>query len=233
MGRYRSEWKYCIHDTPQQTIKEHLAAVMDRDIHAKESGRYEIHSLYFDDFQNTCARENAAGDGIRYKYRIRYYDDEPEKLFLEKKSKYNSFCNKRSCSLAVEQFERIMRDDVGELYWDTQDKLLKEFCVAVLTKGFRPKVIVNYEREAFVEPINNVRITFDSGISASDSIESFLKRDYRKIPILPQKMNVMEVKFDEVFPAYLRRIVQLETVHQRSFSKYCLSRIAVQDWHGV
>ena len=64
MGKYRSEWKYCIDNVSLQPIKERLLAIMDRDSHANENGKYEIHSLYFDDFQNTCARENMAGDGI-------------------------------------------------------------------------------------------------------------------------------------------------------------------------
>ena len=70
MGKYRSEWKYCIDNVSLQPIRERLLAVMDRDSHANENGKYEIHSLYFDDFQNTCARENMAGDGIRYKYSV-------------------------------------------------------------------------------------------------------------------------------------------------------------------
>lgn len=233
MGKYRSEWKYCIDNVSLQPIKERLLAIMDRDSHANENGNYEIHSLYFDDFQNTCARENMAGDGIRYKYRIRYYGNNSHLLFLEKKSKNNSFCNKRSCKITKEQFERIIDDDVGDLFWETQDKLLQEFCLAVVSKGFKPKVIVNYEREAFVEPINNVRITFDSSISSSNSFDQFLDSDYRKVPILPENMNVMEVKFDDVLPAYIRKMLQVERVNQRSFSKYYLCRIALQDFLNI
>ena len=76
MGKYRSEWKYSISISHATQIRERLEAVLERDVHAKENGKYEIHSMYFDDFQNTCARENVAGDGIRYKYRIRYYTRE-------------------------------------------------------------------------------------------------------------------------------------------------------------
>lgn len=231
MGKYRSEWKYCIADTLLQSMRERLIAIMDHDSFATESGKYEIHSMYFDDFCNTCANENAAGDGIRYKYRIRYYNDNSQFLKLEKKSKNNSFCNKRSCTLTREQYERIMNDDVSDMFWDDTDLLLKEFYLAIMSRGFSPKVIVNYEREAFVESINNIRVTFDSSISASDSFEHFLERDYRKIPILPENMNVLEVKFDEVLPEYIRKMLQIEKVNQRSFSKYYLCRIAMQDFY--
>ena len=112
MGRYRSEWKYSISISHASKIRERLEAVLERDVHAKENGKYEIHSMYFDDFQNTCARENVAGDGIRYKYRIRYYDNDSENLFLEKKSKNNSYCYKQSYKLTLEQYNKILDDDV-------------------------------------------------------------------------------------------------------------------------
>lgn len=233
MGKYRSEWKYNIDNAALQPIRERLLAVMDHDIHANENGKYEIHSLYFDDFQDTCARENVAGEGIRFKYRIRYYNDNSENIVLEKKSKNNSFCNKRSCKLTREQYDRIISDDVSDLFWNTQDELLKEFCVAISSKGFRPKVIVDYEREAFVEPINNIRITFDSCISASDSFDHFLDEDYVKIPIMSGSRSVLEVKFDDVLPAYIRKVLQVESINQRSFSKYYLSRIAMQEYYRI
>lgn len=233
MSKYRSEWKYCLDDTSLELIRERLIAVMDRDSHAGESGKYEIHSLYFDDFRNSCAIENNAGDGIRFKYRIRYYNDNSGRLTLEKKSKNNSFCHKTSCKLTLEQYEKIVNDDVTDLVYDEDNPLLQEFCLAIITKGFRPKIIVNYEREAFVEPINNIRITFDRAISASDSFEDFLACDYRKIPILPERKSVLEVKFDDVLPAYIRKVLQVESVTQQSFSKYYLCRIAMQDLYKI
>lgn len=229
MRKYRSEWKYSISNSHATQIRERLEAVLERDVHAKENGKYEIHSMYFDDFQNTCARENVAGDGIRYKYRIRYYDHDSEKLFLEKKSKNNSYCYKQSYKLTLEQYNKILDDDVGDILWEG-NKLFQEFCLAILTKGFRPKVIVSYEREAFVEPISNVRITFDSNISASDEFDRFVTGDYSRVPIIDRHKNILEVKFDDVLSAHIRKLIQVEKVNQRSFSKYYMSRISIQNF---
>lgn len=90
-------------------------------------------------------------------------------------------------------------------------------------------MIVSYEREAFVEIISNVRITMDYNISASDEIERFLKGDYLKIPVLERKKHVLEVKFDDVLPSYMKAILQSNILEQQSFSKYYLGRIAVQE----
>ncbi len=231
MARFRSEWKYYIDDSLRQKIGERLGAVMDRDAHADANGRYEIHSLYFDDYNDTCLNENVAGDQIRYKYRIRYYNDNPEFIFLEKKSKLNSYCKKRSCRLTRDQFNQIMEQDVGELCLNAKDKLLQEFCVAILTEGFAPKVIVNYVREAFVEPISNVRITFDNAISASDSFEHFLESDYLCVSAIPEGKSILEVKFDDVLPSYIKNLVQANHINQRAFSKYYFCRKAVNDYY--
>ena len=233
MAKYRSEWKYYMDNASLLPIRERLLAIMDRDAHANEEGKYEINSLYFDDFNNTCAIKNESGEGIRFKYRIRYYNDDSSNIYLEKKIKNNSFCNKRSCSLTEEQYNSIMNEDVESYMYDDSNKLLQEFCIDIISRGFRPKVIVSYEREAFVELINNIRITFDSSISASDSFDDFLKGTFSRIPIISDSKSVLEVKFDDVLPAYIRKTLQVESVIQRSFSKYYYSRIAIQDFHKI
>ncbi len=210
-------------------MKERLVRVLEHDKYADEKGKYEIHSLYFDDYKDTCARENVAGEGKRFKYRIRYYGDNVSELWLEKKEKINSYCHKRKCALSRSEFEKIINGNAMEVFWNTENKLLKEFCLDIVTKRFLPRVIIDYEREAFVELITNVRITLDYNITASDEITNFLSRDYEKIPLLEKQMHVLEVKFDDILPSYLKRILQTNILIQRSFSKYYLGRVAVQE----
>lgn len=107
--------------------------------------------------------------------------------------------------------------------------MLKEFCIDIATKRLVPRVIINYEREAFVEIVSNVRITLDYNISASDELERFLTGDYLRIPVLENKKHVLEVKFDDVLPSYIKAVLQANVLGQQSFSKYYLGRIAVQD----
>jgi len=206
-----------------------VAAVLERDAHAGQNGMYEIHSLYFDDYKDTCARENVAGEGKRFKYRIRYYGNCSDKLWLEKKEKYNSYCHKRKCAITLQEYYSLVEGSAMDVFWKTDDKLLREFCIDISTHKFVPKVIVDYEREAFVEPITNIRITFDYNISASDEITSFLSGDYLKIPILNKKKHVLEVKFDGVFPSHIKAALQANILGQSSFSKYYLGRIAIQE----
>ncbi len=227
--KYRNEWKYCEEEADLLAIKFRLDSILSHDLHAGENGKYEVHSLYFDDYKNTCAKENVAGEGKRFKYRIRYYGDETDKLWLEKKEKLNSYCYKRQCALSEEEYKSIMEGDAMNVFWNTKEQLLREFCVDIVTKRFIPRVIIDYEREAYVENITNLRITLDYNISASDEIEGFLNGNYTRIPVLEKKKHVLEVKFDIALPSYVKAVLQNNTLGQRSFSKYYLGRAAIQE----
>lgn len=210
-------------------LKQRLSAILAHDSYAGENGRYEIHSLYFDDYKDDCARENVAGEGKRFKYRIRYYGNNSDQLWLEKKEKLNNYCHKRQCPVSVGDYQSIMEGKAMDVFWNTKEQLLKELCIDIVTKRFLPRVIINYEREAFVEIIANVRITLDYNISASDEIQRFLTGDYIKIPVLERKKHVLEVKFDDVLPSYIKAVLRGNILVQRSFSKYYLGRIAIQE----
>ena len=64
-----------------------LSGLLELDIHARNTRGYSIHSLYFDDSNNTCYFENEDGVDNRAKFRMRYYNDDTSKISLEKKSK--------------------------------------------------------------------------------------------------------------------------------------------------
>ncbi len=228
-SKYRNEWKYIEKEAELLSVRERLVGILDYDVHAGKDGKYGIQSLYFDDYKDTCARDNVSGEGKRFKYRIRYYGDYAGKLWLEKKEKKNSGCHKEKCAISLEEYQNIMEGKVMDVFWGTEDHLLKAFCIDIVTKGFRPKAIISYQREAFVEPVANIRVTLDYNISASDEIGRFLNGDYFKVPIMESKMHVLEVKFDEVFPSYIKAVLQADVRLQQSFSKYYLGRIALQE----
>ena len=100
----------------------------------------------------------------------------------------------------------------------------------MLIYDYRPKVIIDYERIAYVEEITNVRITFDMKISASYDLEHFIDGDYTKFYILPSGINVLEVKFDEILPSYIRNIVESYGFIQTSFSKYYYGRRIIDSY---
>ena len=67
MKKYRNEWKYCCTQRELDTLVGLLSAVLERDLNADAEGKSVVHSLYFDDYKDSCARENEAKIAQRYK----------------------------------------------------------------------------------------------------------------------------------------------------------------------
>lgn len=203
---------------------------MEKDSHTPDNGRYLIHSLYFDDYKDTSVYTTNSGLSKRFKWRIRYYGDDLDYIVLERKEKINSRCHKKSCKLTLTEYDKIISGNITDIVYDTNKELLKELARDMLIYDYRPKVIVDYERIAYVEEITNVRITFDMKISASYELEHFLDGDYTKFYIQDTGENVLEVKFDDILPSYIRNIVESYGFNQTSFSKYYYSRKIIDSY---
>ena len=203
---------------------------MELDPHTPPGGRYLIHSLYFDDYKDTGVYTTDSGLSKRYKWRIRYYGNDLSYIVLEKKEKLEGRCHKKSCRLTLDEYNSIVNGDITDILYDTDKKLIKELAVDMLTKDYKPKVIVDYERIAYVEPITNVRITLDMKISASYELENFLNGDYLNYYVLPSGYNVLEVKFDDILPSYIRNVVESFGFKQTSFSKYYYCRKIIDSY---
>ena len=143
---------------------------------------------------------------------------------LEKKEKIESRCYKKSCKITVDEYNQIISGDIIDLIFKTEKKLIKELAVDMIVHNYEPKIIIDYERIAFIEEITNVRVTFDMKISASYQLEYFLDREYQSFYVLPSGMNVLEVKFDYILPSYIRNILESYSFNQGSFSKYYYGR---------
>ena len=151
-------------------------------------------------------------------------------IVLEKKEKIEGRCHKKSCKITVEEYNNIISGDLTDLVFETGKKLVKELAIDMLIHNYTPKVIIDYERIAYVEEITNVRITFDMKISASYELENFLDGDYQSFYVLPSGMNVLEVKFDDILPSHIRNIVESYNFKQGSFSKYYYGRKIIDSY---
>jgi hypothetical protein len=228
--KYRNEWKYILSNQDLSLLKSRLEQVMELDPHTPPNGRYLIHSLYFDDYKDTSVYTTDSGLSKRYKWRIRYYGDDLSYIVLEKKEKLDSRCHKKSCKLTIEEYEKIVNGNITDIVYDTDKNLIKELAKDMLIYDYRPKIIVDYERIAYVEEITNVRITFDMKISGSYDIDSFLDGNYTKFYIQQMGENILEVKFDDILPSYIRNIVESYNYVQTSFSKYYFCRRIIDNY---
>ncbi len=210
-------------------ICQRLDAAFSKDTNADNDGSYLIHSLYFDDYLNSCANENEAGINKRKKYRIRYYGKNLNTLKLERKEKYNGLCHKDSCKLTIDDYHNILNNNYHQLIYEDKPQLLKEFALECLNKLFRPKAIIDYKRIAYVDKGYNIRITVDTQISTSNEYEHFLDGNYLHYGINDDRYQLLECKFDDILPSYVKHLLSLDNLRQTSFSKYYYSFIALYD----
>lgn len=227
MKRYRNEWKYICDDRKLQLLESKLSPILALDPHSNSDGVYVVHNLYLDDYYDTCARKTEAGDYKRFKWRIRYYDSDITTIRLELKEKLYGRCHKESCPLTYEEYECILNGNTS-IIWKTDKMLLRRLCIDMMNKCFRPKMIVEYERVAYIDPSMNIRVTFDKNISVSYEIEKFLTMDYIRMPIQKVGSYVLEVKFDDILPSYIKQILDSDPKTQISFSKYYSGRKAME-----
>ena len=222
---YRNEWKYQVSGAQLAVLAARLTPLLRPDGHHRPGG-YAIRSLYFDDFDNSCLRENEAGVDDRRKYRLRLYNGSAERIQLEIKEKLHGKTHKSSCLVSAGECREIMAGRPPAIGAGTPAprNLLS---IAMRTAGMAPKVIVEYERTAFVGRSGNVRITFDRNISACVQLGSFLEPKVHLTPILPAGQHVLEVKFDEFLPDYVAQALELGKLRQTAFSKYYLCRLAL------
>lgn len=220
---WRNEIKYICSEAELARIEYSIRHICRPDPHADESGMYRVRSLYFDDYQNTCLRENENGTAPRKKYRIRIYNENTEHIFLECKHKDRDMTRKEDCRITEAECKTLMQGS----YWmpaDSERPLLKHFCAEMALRLFRPKVIVQYERTAYIYPAGNVRITFDRNIAGSSANMDFLKERPAMRPVMPEKCHILEVKYNGMIPDFLYNALQVADLRQTNFSKYYISR---------
>lgn len=221
--KYRHELKYQISDAQVQMLRNRINHLIPPDSHAGADGCYRIRSLYFDDYENRCFRENEDGTDPREKFRIRIYNHSTQRITLECKRKERGKTHKMACPLTQEQTRALM---AGKILPDlaSQPPLLRKLTIQMLTRRMRPVVIVEYDRIPYVYKNGNVRITLDTNIMSSSAVEQFLEERIPVRPVLAAGQQLLEVKYDEYLPDFIYRSLQLHSLRQTSFSKYFICR---------
>lgn len=221
--RFRHELKYICSIAELEIIKSRIIHIARRDLHVSKNGNYLIRSIYYDDYYNSSFYNNESGIDPREKWRIRSYNCDNTRINLECKMKEHGMIHKESCELSFEQYLRITANDKLDINSDNAP-LLNKFLILRKTKLLRPVVIIQYKRFPYICKDGNVRITFDCDIAASTDICNFFHSGMSTRPIMPNGMQLLEVKYDEFLPDCIFRTVQLKNMEQVAFSKYFLCR---------
>lgn len=219
---YRVEQKYIVNEKQIKYLQSMIGEYMSLDSNMRGDS-YLIRSLYFDDMVDSCLKENEDGTDDREKFRIRTYDNDSSLIKLELKGKLHGYTSKRACELDFVEANRLIN---REEIFGTNDYLKTKISAEMQYRRLQPVCIVEYERTAYVDAIGNVRITIDRNISGCYEIDSFWDDNLRVYPVLPLGIHVLEVKYDELLPDYIKSILSNLNLHRESFSKYYYVRTA-------
>lgn len=221
---YRVEDKYQCSEGEMRLLQMRLEPLLRPDDFQTNINGYKVTSVYFDDLNDSFLKDTVNGIRLREKYRIRIYDNSFETIKLEVKYKRDNRVLKKTRSITKEQMQSLVD---GECIEDKENSLgspVTLFNLGIKTYGLRPKVIVEYDRKAYVYNAGNVRITLDRDIRAGDQIETFIRGGTVQYNYIDEISRVLEVKYDEFLPGFIADILESGNMKQISCSKYRLCR---------
>lgn len=219
----RHELKYYIHPAELEALRARLQPVMHLDKHCKNGEPYVIRSLYLDDVDNSAYYDKVAGVMFRDKYRIRIYRYSDKEIFLERKRKMGDLIQKSSVQITRRLCEQIISGDPRGLQ-SASSPLLQDVYVQMRTRLLRPAVIVDYVREAYTHPAENVRITFDMNLRSGLHSFDLFNANIPTVSPLDDNTQILEVKFDNYLPDHLRGMLSGVEADRSAVSKYVLCR---------
>ena len=202
----RHELKFFISPIQYQVLSRTLKATLSPDPNGDENNQYHIRSLYFDTAYDSALYDKINGTANRDKYRIRIYNFSDQMIRLECKSKFRDLISKRSVRITRDLAEQLISADPTGLE-STASGLVSDTFREMRTNLLHPVVIVDYLREAYLHPAEEVRITFDmqlrSGLNSVDMFNPYLPT----VPPFDHDEIILEVKYNQVLPPYIANLL--------------------------
>ena len=218
----RHELKFFITDVQYHVLSSMLKNVLHPDPNGDENNQYHIRSLYFDTAFDDALNDKISGVANRNKYRIRIYNFSDKMIRLECKSKFRDLISKRSVRITRDLAEQLISADPTGLE-STASGLVSDVYREMRTNLLHPVVIVDYLREAYLHPVEDVRITFDRQLRTGlNSIDKF-NPHIPTVPPFDHEEIILEVKYNRELPVYISHILSYalrDGAVQSAISKY-------------
>ena len=230
LQKNRFELKYIIPEETARGVRDFSTAYLVHDENAKEecAWQYPIHSVYLDGPSLQLANATYQGHKNRFKLRVRYYDDNPENpVFFEIKRRVNDAILKQRAAVKRANAIHLLEGhypEPNDLKNPTDSKAydsLRSFCQLREAINGTGKVIVSYQREAYVTPDSDqVRLTFDRNLVTTRFEGKFVCGDFVN-GIHPSMGGVvLELKFTDRFPNWMRDLARAFNLRRTSMPKY-------------
>ncbi|MBC8293230.1 MAG: polyphosphate polymerase domain-containing protein [Proteobacteria bacterium] len=231
----RYECKYFVSETACAAIREYLAPFVKPDAYAagREGFCYDVCSLYLDSGDLRLCRMTEEGHKNRFKLRMRRYAEGPdEPVYLEIKRRSDNVVLKSRGRIdlggAYGMLEGLAGGKPDAASWG--DPARAEFDNLARAAQAGPVVRIKYRREAY-ESVGSqsLRITFDSDLSYSVTLENALSLNGGQWVETDLEGTIMEIKFTGTFPSWLRRLIDVFQLQKQSIPKYVMSMEQAQE----
>jgi len=231
----RYEIKFRINHQQKVAFLDAARFGLEEDPHG-DNACYRVTSVYFDAPELDFYWEKVEGIAIRTKLRLRYYGeltpgqglgDRP--CFLELKHRIKDCVYKDRVRLTPGGAQKILEDNDNLRYLErfaidpspNDLKAIETMRRLHAAKLLRGTNTISYFREAWIGSVDNrLRITFDQMARTLNPELFDHAGPHTGLPIIPPAHYILEVKFNEAFPRWVRDIVADQQLYPRRFSKY-------------
>lgn len=230
----RREYKCLVDEDTVERIRRYMRGICEVDPYARQSaGRYVIDTLYLDTPALETYWATVEDRGDRYKLRIRGYPSaDRAPVFFEVKRRVGDTIKKSRGSVSGD-WTRVLRDlDAVHSLEPKQRQAVDNFLCHYLTRPMLPVVLVRYEREPYFSVVDDyARVTFDRCLSyqpasdlslvpAHDGWTAIDSAEAQRGVSFAASTVLVELKFTNLAPAWMRRMVQTLDLQRLSFCKY-------------
>lgn len=193
-----------------------VRAEIDKRLSPDAFGETTIQSLYYDTADNRLVRASLEKPMYKEKLRLRCYglNDSDKDVYLEMKRKYDGIVYKRRISCKEQEVNKLFAGKYPDSQIGKELGYFLDFYGELL-----PKILILYDRAAFLDTEGDLRVTFDRNIryrTAGLDFQTSLKGE----KLLPEDTVLMELKCGMSLPLWLCNLLCRENIQKQSFSKY-------------
>ena len=211
----RKEIKYKLSLVEASLLESILDKILKLDKNSNSYGEYNVKTIYFENYLRETTIDKKRNINNLSKYRIRMYENNPNSIFLERKTNCSGVIKKDSEKVARDFVEDVMNGDLYNVL-DKNSLLKTSFYLQMVLKQYRPYIIIEYIRKAYVEEKSNIRITLDRNIKSTMNYNSFF--DSSSCEYMSSSI-ILEVKYDRYIPDFVKDILKVLDKNQISNSK--------------
>jgi SPX domain protein involved in polyphosphate accumulation len=230
----RRELKYVVSEAAASSVRRYIRSYLEPDEHMQpgQDTGYPVWSFYLDTPSLALYRQTIDGLKNRFKLRLRFYDRNPDSpIFLEIKRRVAEvICKERAAikrHAALQMLSWGTRPNPEDLVDvdangnDHAGRALENFCRLRASIAAQVSLFVAYLREAYTSPdSDDVRVTFDREVEGNFWTDS---DGIATPPPGPQPRIggvILELKFTDRFPQWMRDLVRTYSLQPLPVSKY-------------